>query len=204
MPTSLNTSAIQDALGIKGGDPIPFLPTVQIADFSDTAVGEFVEARGIGGGLIQNTVAGTTHASAYFEARAPGGAILTDVRIEVIDGGSNGTFDNAILRGALFLDILTTRPAGMVAGAKFDVGSQSTNSLFFGEPDSTRALSGIMLTAQENNGDHFFWQIQPGTRWLIPDGSGVLVQLNMDANAGGVNGIITTFTWRELAGLGAR
>ena len=130
-PTTISTSRVWSALGIKGGE-LPsmqlsaYQPVMVMADFSRSLTSEPIEARGLFAGVIDN-VSSFHRAFLEFQAVAGGGVIVERLVCDVTTAfGGN----------ALCVDM---SPGPFWAGApvgKLDIGGAATRSLLFARHSS--------------------------------------------------------------------
>ena len=207
----INTSFISDVLGLQGGGPIDFLPVITLADFSESAIGEFIEARGVGGAQASTTT-GFTFCDFYLWAREP--LVINDVRC--LTSGDVGTALNTapyttIEPATWCAQVLQITPgalnASLAATDVMSVGSRSISSEFYahgGALEATlQAAPTLLSTDRESSGigsvgDVHSFTMQPGVRWFLPPGSGVRIFSNSRPTGGTVRAQVS-LTWRELA-----
>lgn len=194
MSPRLNDSAIRDALGLTGGDSLGFLPVVTLADFSETLLGEFIEARGFASAFLATSTNGQGLSFGLVAKR--GGLIVTDLAVSATVPNS------ATARGGSGVEELwnlgiSAGGIGLVSGAAaidaVNVGS--------GTVSATPIASTIDAGGPFGNGAQLAqsFQLQPGVRWFVPGGSTLVVQHNgLQAASDSITGHVTV-TWRELA-----
>lgn len=195
--TRLNTGAIQDALGLQGGEQIPFLPTVVMADFSETVVGEFIEARGVAAVNGEVDVVNDRHAVFALASVGKGGLVIADLHLRhlilqasavpLIAGHPEDCWGMKVVPGNL------TAVAGLTEIAHINVGAAATQSMAGGAFNEAGTITPEPVNFLPGD-----FHLQPGVRWLIPGGSVLLLQSNADRRAGDDITVEFTVTWREL------
>lgn len=191
---ALNMSQVLDFMGAQGGGPLPFIATVQVADFSETAIGEFVESRAFVSSL-STTANNGEHVVWAIASRAPGGIVITDLKLALVDLPATATGLPLRRPDSFGLEIRpsTLAAEGFIETALLDVGSVPAVSGF-----GTQLLVGGIAPAP-SIGVFGEFQIQPGVRWFVPAGSILIVESNAVRQAGDPVTVSMSATWRELA-----
>ena len=194
----MNQSQIGDFLGRQGGAPLPWLPVVTIADFSDTAVGEFIEARGLVASNGTVTGANGRFATFILESAGPGGCVISDLScaIPTLPNSSTAVVGTRLIDswGVSILAGTIATVAGAGAIAPVEVGSLSPNS----RAGQTLVNTTALVPAPVNFISGTF-RLQPGTRWFVPPGSILVLQCNAARGSGNDIDVEFEITWRELA-----
>lgn len=181
---------------------------VTLADFSDTLVGEIVEARAVGGLSGDITTTNGFMGGIALHALGRGGAIITqlDLYAEVPDSatlivGTSADVFNVVRATGPPTDLVPS----MAALGKTDVGSSATASILYGTltenaafPSVAAAQIGTREPATANS-ERVSYSIQPGTRWWVAPGSSLFITLNARRAAGDNIPLAASITWRELA-----
>lgn len=207
----MNQSQILDFLGLQGGKPLQALPVIVLADFSETAVGEFLESRGLAGAQEQ-TGTNFTFPDFFLSSRASGGLVISDIRLAVwgdVNTALSVTY-NTLAPATWLAQIVESTVANLSAtlaeATPMAVGGTPPASVMAsGVSAEATLLAGASVLPTERNasgigtvGDIYTFTLQPGVRWFIPPGSGLRLFPN-SRPTGGTARAEVSITWREVA-----
>ena len=213
MPSGgLNQSLLLDFLGKQGGGPLAYVPTVQLADFSETAIGEFIEARGVVGIEQEITSANGRSLAIRIHPCSCGGLVIHEVKLgyDRVRTSSSALFSQ--FRESAWVGVRsasrnvaqgTAQPANVLNAGSREVVAKV--DYFLDNQAAAVALAGSDLTSlnvpvsdSEALIDDF--QLQPGLRWFVPPGEYLYLFANQVRQSANNFWTRASLTWREVVG----
>ena len=212
MPSGgLNQSLLQDFLGKVGGGPLPYVPTVQLADFSETAIGEFIEARGVVGIEEELTTVNDRSLAIRIHPCSCGGLVIHELKLGYSGIRDTGNPVFAGFRTASFIAVRSTdrnlavgtpQPANIlnagsrpvVANVDWYIDNQTTVSL------PSEDLTALQVPTDQNDNLLDEFQLQPGLRWFVPPGQYLYLFGNQRRRNSNNFWTRASLTWREVVG----